>query len=245
LTPPNEAGLPSLLSSHATRDGAVDALGVPAAVLGAGFIGFGALAAESGLSLVPALLSTLTIWALPGQLVLAEMHHAGAAAAAIVLAVMLTNARFLPMTLSLMPLLHGSGRRRAVIYLSAHLITLTGWAAAMRRCPSLPHAQRLPYFIGFSLTCWLTATACTLAGYWAAAVLPGLLKQAFVFLNPLYFLLILSGDVRERPWLLALGAGAVAGPILYLAIPKWSILLSGAVGGTVAFFAHLLWRRLD
>jgi predicted branched-subunit amino acid permease len=234
-----------LLSSPATRDGAVDALGVPAAVLGAGFIGFGALAAENGLGLVPALLSTLTIWALPGQLVLAEMHHTGAGVAAIVLAVMLTNARFLPMTLSLMPLLHGSGRGRTALYLSAHLITLTGWAAAMRRCPTLPHPQRLPYFIGFSFTCWVTATACTLAGLWAAAALPGVLKQAFVFLNPLYFLLILSGEVRERPWLLALAAGVVAGPLLFFVIPKWSILLSGVVGGTLAFLAHRVWKRRD
>jgi predicted branched-subunit amino acid permease len=243
MTPATDEVLPALLRSPATRDGARDALGVPAAVLGAGFIGFGALAAESGLDLVPALLSTLTIWALPGQLVLAEMHHAGAGVAAIVLAVMLINARFLPMTVSLMPLLRASGRGRTVLYLSAHLITLTGWAAAMRRCPTLPDPQRLPYFIGFSLTCWITSTVCTVAGYSAAAVLPGLLKIAFVFLNPLYFFLILVGEVRERPWMLALAAGAVAGPLLYLTIPKWSILLSGVVGGTVAFFAARLWGR--
>ncbi|HEV7803945.1 MAG TPA: branched-chain amino acid ABC transporter permease, partial [Burkholderiales bacterium] len=72
-----------------------DALGVPAAVLAAGMLGFGALAFESGLNLALALVCTAGIWALPGQIVLIEMHAAGAPGLLTVMAVMLTGTRFL------------------------------------------------------------------------------------------------------------------------------------------------------
>ena len=47
--------------------------------------------------------STAVIWALPGQIVFVEMHTLGAPLVATLLAVMLSSARFLPMTLLLMP----------------------------------------------------------------------------------------------------------------------------------------------
>ena len=59
-----------------------EAFGAPAWVLGVGFIGFGSLAQSQGLSMLHAALSTVTIWALPGQLILVEMHTLGAPLAA-------------------------------------------------------------------------------------------------------------------------------------------------------------------
>ena len=51
----------------AARQGAREAFGVPAIVLGASFLGFGALVREAGLSPWHGLLSTALGWALPGQ----------------------------------------------------------------------------------------------------------------------------------------------------------------------------------
>src|SRR5690606_36516931 len=100
---PAQAARPAALMTHgartALRTGAREALGVPAAVLGAGFLGYGSLAADAGYSIWMTLAATFAIWALPGQLVLMEMHAGGAAAMATVLAVSLSAARFLPMTL--------------------------------------------------------------------------------------------------------------------------------------------------
>lgn len=213
---------------------------MPAAVLVAGYIGFGALAAENGFSSLMALASTLTIWALPGQLVLVEMHTLGASAPIIVAAVMLTGARFLPMTVSLMPLMrdpsHGSKR----VFFAAHLLAMTGWAVAMRRFPEIPRGQRLPYFLGFALTCWLASLAATFAGFLVAGLLPASVKLGLVFLSPMYFLLLLSGEVRDRRWALALACGALAGPPAHLLSPQWSVTLAGLVGGTAAFLAFRL-----
>ena len=78
--------------------GARDALGAPIAVLAAGYVGYGALA--SGFDFPPLLIvaSTLLIWALPGQLIMLEMHAVSAQLVLIVLAVSLSASRFLPMT---------------------------------------------------------------------------------------------------------------------------------------------------
>ena len=57
-----------------------------------------------------ALLSTLTIFALPGQLAMLEMSIAGSAPVMIVITVSLTAARFLPMTVALLPMLRSPGR---------------------------------------------------------------------------------------------------------------------------------------
>jgi len=98
---------------HPFRDGLHDALGLPMVVLTGGMIGFGALAQESGFNVLEAVLATILIWALPGQIVLADMHAAGANTWAIVIAVSIANLRFLPMTIAVMPHLRGGLKHQA------------------------------------------------------------------------------------------------------------------------------------
>jgi predicted branched-subunit amino acid permease len=229
------------ITIRAMRDGARDAFGVPAAVLGAGFIGYGALAAENGYSVWLTMIATASIWALPGQLILIELYALGASALAIVLAAVASSARFLPMTVSLLPVLRDERHGGPAIYLAAHLISMTGWAAAMRRCPELPGTQRMPYFIGFALTCVLVSVASCPVGFYLSGAFPPLLRLGFVFLTPVYFVVILIGDLRTRLAALALACGALAGPLFHLVSAQWGILLSGFVGGTIAY---LIQRRL-
>ena len=105
----------------------------------------------------------------------------------------------------------------------------------MRRCPELPQEQRLPWFVGFALTNWVACLVSTAVGYQLAESLPPLVRQGLVFVGPLYFVLILTGETRTRHGVLALACGAVAGPLIYLAAPQWSVLLGGLIGGTVAW----------
>lgn len=222
--------------SNAFRLGASEALGVPAAVLGAGFIGYGALAAEHGYSTAQIVFATAAIWALPGQLILIEMNGVGASALAIVAAVVLSGARFLPMTVTLTPVLRDVRYGPPALYPSAQLLSMTTWAVTMQRGPQLPAAQRLPYFIGLGAACLAVSAACGVAGHALAGALPPLLRLGFVFLTPVYFLVILVGDVRTRLAALALACGAVAGPLFHLLSPQWSVVLAGFVGGTIAYY---------
>ena len=226
------------MSVSGYRIGAVEALGTPAAVLAAGYVGYGALSADIGFSLWATLLSTLSIWALPGQLILVEMSSSGAPLLAILLAVSFSAVRFLPMTVSLLPALRAPGQRRGPEFVAAHLVAMTGWVAAMRRAPDLPVDQRLAYFLGFAAALWLVSALATVVGYLAAGQLPQITKGAFVFMNPVYFLLIMLGDARSRIMILSLAAGAVCGPLVHLMAPEWSVLAGGLVGGTLAFGLH-------
>lgn len=234
---PRSANVSDAYSSApaAFRGGFREALGVPAAVLGAGYVGFGAFAADAGFPLWIAVLCTLAIWALPGQLVLLEMASLGTPALVIVTTVMLTAMRFLPMTVSLMPMLRAPGQPAWRYFLAAHLLAMTGWAVAMRRCPELPPVARLPYFIGFTACLVLCAAAATALGFVASDRLGPTLKLGFVFMNPVYFVILLAGDIRGRAMALSLAFGAIAGPVAYLAAPQWSVLIAGLVGGTIAY----------
>jgi predicted branched-subunit amino acid permease len=213
-----------------------EAAGIPAAVLVAGYLGFGALAAAQGVPLAVAVASTAVLWALPGQIVFVEMHALGAPLVAMMLAVMLSSSRFLPMTVMLVPEMRDPSHREWKYYLAAQLLSLSGWTMAVARFPDIPRAQRLAWWYGFTLVLVGVSAASTAAGYLGAGHLPPLARLALVFMVPMYYLLILTGAVRERIAALGLACGALAGPLAYIASPQWSVPLAGLAGGTAAYF---------
>ena len=238
--------MPSTQSSAAARlayrAGVREALGAPVIVLGVGFIGYGSLAQSHGFSLLDTVLSTLSIWALPGQLILIEMEAAGASFLAIVLAVALSASRFLPMTVTLMPRMRQPGIPSWRYYVAGHLLAMMSWAVAIRRFPEQQPEERMPFFLGFTSTMWTSAMLCTWFGYSLAGTLPGQLRLAFVFATPLYFILILTSDLRDRMTVLALLCGAIAAPALHLVWPSWGLVGGGLVGGTLGY---LIGRRFS
>jgi predicted branched-subunit amino acid permease len=217
------------------RRAVIDALGMPSMVLLASMTGFGSLARESALSLEVALLATAGIWGLPGQIALAELYAAGGDIVAVVMAVSLANARFLPMAVSFMPLLQAGLARRSWLYALVQLISVNTWAAGLRVCPGLPGPERRRYFAVFGALCMTSALLGTAAGYLAAGALPRPVRFGLVFLNPVFFALIFA-DARDRAAVLALLIGALAGPLLHLVSPDWGVLASGMIAGSAAFW---------
>jgi len=217
------------------------AFGGPILVMIAAHIGFGAIAQAAGISSWAAVFSTVAIWALPGQLVVVESWALGASLFAIVPAAMLTGTRFLPMTVALMPLLRHPRHRTPHYYAAAHLLSMVSWAALTPRIDAIPASERLAYFLGFASCCWTVSMASVAAGFHLAGAIPRDLQMGFVLLTPINFFLMLTGDVRHRAGRLALAFGAVAGPLLHMATPRWGLLLTGLLAGTAAF---LLDRRL-
>lgn len=233
-------------AGRARLAGAAASLGTPSLVLGSSYLGFGAFAREAGLDLWQGLGSTVTGWALPGQIALVEIFALGGSLIAAAIAVGLANARLLPMVVVLMPILRQGDPRakpRLVHYVTAHFIAFTGWANAMQRCPDMPPPQRLPYYHGFTLTLWLTTILATALGFFLAGVLPLPVTLGLVFLNPLYFMLLFIGDLARKDRGVALIIGAVAGPILHHVSPDWGLLVTGIVGGSIAFLIVERGRR--
>ncbi len=213
---------------------------MPGLVLFCSFLGFGSLVHGSGIGLLAGLLSTVTTWALPGQIAMVELYGIGSSLLVNVMAVWLTNTRLMPMVITLLPQLRherGIGWRH---YLLAHVIAITTWAVALRRCPQLPAADRLPWFAGFGITLWGLSIIGTAVGFWLAGGLPKPVTLGLVFLNPCYFTLLFVADLGPRSRTLALVLGGALGPALHLIDPDWGLLATGIAGGSVAFLADRL-----
>ncbi len=236
--------VPSAVSFASPRDafrrGARVALGAPAVVLFAGMVGFGALSHSVGMSFWSSVASSALIYALPGQIVMAEMFAVGASGLLVSLAAALTAARFLPMMLTVVPQIPSQHRTRR-LFLMAHLVAMTTWAIAVRTFPQLAPQDRQPYFFGFGLVCWAVCTPGTALGYLMAGHVPSPLTLALVFLNPLFFLLSFT-EVRPTAFRLAILAGAVLGPLSYLFWPAYSLIISGLVGGSLGYSIQKLWQ---
>lgn len=220
----------------AYRVGISDGSRLPAALLIISLMGYGSLCRESGLGLNFAMVQLVTMWALPGQIAFIELYTAGNSIFAIILAVTMANARFMPMTATLMPLLRPGMRQRGWLYAMSHLVSFNAWVWVLKRCPALPPKRRAAYYLGFVTVTGGAGIIGTLTGYLLAGVVPGNVTLAFVFVNIIYFVLMLA-DARGAAALLSVAAGAVAGPFLHMVTSDWGLLLSGFIGGTLAFVA--------
>lgn len=220
-----------------------EAFSAPALVMGASYLGFGSLVRASGMPVEMAVYSTVTGWALPGQVVAVEMAAAGASLLAIGFAVGLANARLLPLVLTLLPALGRRDIPRWRLYAVAHLIAVTSWVYALRRFPDLHPGQRLSFLVCFAGSLWTFSIAMSIVGYFLAGTVPAVVSLGLVFLNPIYFMLLLSSDLRNRCRVLAILAGAVLAPPLTLVSPDWGLMAAGLAAGTLAFAVDRRWRR--
>ena len=229
------------------RRALADACSFPWLVLLASMTGFGSLARDGGFGLDLALVSTLGIWGLPGQVALVELYSGGAELAAVIMASSLANARFLPMAVVLMPRLRQglrAGLRRSVaVFALAQLMTVNTWAAAMRTSQEFQGADLRLYYLVFSAVCLSAACLGTAVGYFAVGVLPWPVTMGLIFINPLFFAVLFAG-FKGRPVVISMVSGALLGPLFHLLEPDYGILMTGVVAGTLAFgLSRLLARR--
>ena len=216
--------------------GVREAVGVPMLIMGASFLGFGSMIKDINWSVWHALLSTLTTWALPGQIAMVEMASTGAPLIAIVLAVGFINARLLPMSATLLPHVRHPNIPGWVYYAVAMIIAATSWVGTMRRLPDLRQDQKLAFLLGYGLLLYLGSPLFTVIGYELAGSVPLPVKLTLVFINPLYFMLLFLQDLKDPGRVMALVFGAVLGPLTFMLSPDWTLVITGFVGGTLAWF---------
>lgn len=243
MTGRDQPPAPAPTTAKIVRRALRDAFAFPWLVLLAGMSGFGSLARDSGFGLDLALISTVGIWGLPGQVALVELYSGGGELAAVVMASSLANARFLPMAVALMPLLRRGLKRGGWSYALVQLMSINTWAAALRTAPSYGGRQLRLYFLVFAATCLTAACSGTAIGYFAAGSLPRPVTLGLIFLNPLFFALLFAGS-KGRAVVLALVIGALVGPLVHLVLPDWGVLVTGVAAGTLAFaLSRFLARR--
>lgn len=204
-------------------------------------IGYGALVHSAGMSLIVAVVSTIGIWGLPGQVAFIEYVLLGAPLASMIIAVSLANLRFLPMSLSLVPLFRGSESGWRWRYLWVQFMSVNTWVGLQRRVPELTLDERGPYYAGFSTICVIAGAGGTSFGFLLAETLPFFVTVALIFINPIYFAFVFAA-MRARAGLIALVVGAMMGPPLYLVSPEWSLPLTGLIAGSFGFYADKMMK---
>ena len=126
---------------------------MPFWVVSASMIGFGSLCQDIGIPFGVSVTSTVTVWGLPGQVAFVELFAVGAPVLAIALESSMANLRFLPMSLSLMPLFRNDPGVWPWRYLLVAMMSVNTWALTLRRAPELGEFQRGPYYFGLSIIC--------------------------------------------------------------------------------------------
>lgn len=226
--------------------GVRDALALPAWIVGLSLFAVGSLAGETGVPAGVAVASTLLIWAGPAQVIFFAGVAAGAALPAVALAVGLSSIRFLPMTMSILPLLRGRARGTALQILLAHYVTVTVWVESQRRLPAMPPQERLPYYLGFVHACLGVCAVTTYLGHALVGALPLPLAAGLLFLTPTFFTLSLAAGARGASDWVAIGAGFALAPLSTAAVGRdLDLLVTGLVGGTAAYLAKRLGPRIE
>ncbi len=224
--------------------GILDALTLPAWIVGFSLLGVGSLARDVGHPAGAAMLSTLLIWAGPAQVIFYGGLAAGSALPAIAIAILLSSMRFLPMTISVLPLIRGPRQTLWTQLLLAHYVAVTVWVESSRRLPAIPTHERLPYYWGFANACLGLATLMTYAGYYLVGALPGALGAGLLFVTPVFFTLSLAAGARAVPDWIAIGLGFGLAPAFTLLVGRdFDLLAAGLVGGTAAYLAGKLWWK--
>ncbi|GIT08368.1 MAG: hypothetical protein CM1200mP30_19980 [Pseudomonadota bacterium] len=140
---------------------------------------------------------------MPGQVVHVELYGLGAPLIAVVLGVAGANARFMPMTLSMMPVFADSPHNRKWNYLLSHFISINTWAEMHHRGHEIRADRRVFYFLGFSFTCMSAGVIGVYQGYVLFESMPKMVSLCLIFLVPIYFGLIMSNTLHP-PYLLGI-----------------------------------------
>jgi 4-azaleucine resistance transporter AzlC len=189
-----------------TRDGLRAALPLAIAPLLFG-ASFGLLAIDAGLGALGAVVMSATTFAGSAQFAAASILDSGGGAVAAIVAAVLLNARYVPLSLAVASIFHGSRRRRAV---ESQLIVDESWALAGR-------SGRFEYgvLIGAGLLLYVLWVGGTALG----TVIGDLLDPEAIGVDaafPALFLALLAPYLRDRRALLT---AIVAGAITLVLIP--------------------------
>jgi predicted branched-subunit amino acid permease len=153
-------------------------------------------------------LMSALVYAGPAQYVVLEPLAEGRAAAQILIATVLMNLRFLPMSAAMAPYFRGVGRAR--LLWASHFISASSFVlpyvrfqqqakdSAATGTASQTGAENLNFFLGIGVTGWCVWAAGTALGYRAALAIPAGFEETFKFILPAYFACILVIDLRER-----------------------------------------------
>ena len=215
---------------------------VPACALGTSLVSYGALLAASGFEFSFAVMTTVLVYALPGQLVFIEVLLSGAGAGPVpaMVAVAASSSRLTILTALSSPWFSAVSGWRWWRYYIAHLMAVTSWMTLAAHVDAVPPAARIRYFLIVGTGLWLTSGSCTALGYILADFLSPAMLASFLIFNPCYFaILTVSASLKETRIAAPVCVGALFALLFQDLSADLVLPLAGLVGGSVSFFAFL------
>jgi len=203
------------------------------------YIGIGALAHDYGFSSAWLALSSILVWASPGQVILISSLGLGAPPIEGAIAVTLSAIRLFPMVVALLPLLRRPETRLRDL-LPTHFTSVSMWIESLRLLPTMPHGRRIAFCNGLSVGYQGTAVSFGFVGFYLAAGLPPLLAGALLFLTPMSFLISTARNAKAMIDRLALIFGLAIGPVLTYWHVSLDLMWTGIIGGSLAYGIHRL-----
>jgi predicted branched-subunit amino acid permease len=217
------------------RNAMIDALRAPCYALCVTMAGFSTIARESGFDFMMALITSLGVWGMPGQVAFASLYSAGATLVVIFVAVSLANMRMLLMVISAADMMHLKSHHlpvwKRVFWMQ--FLAITAWAHLGLAQQKYPSHLLLPYYQGFSLTIFTFGILGTVMGFFLTDLLPPELLRVVIFVTPIYILLLIM-NARQKANRLAVVFGGALSPLFFPFVGEWAILLAGLIGGTLA-----------
>ena len=225
------------------RQGMKHCVQAPGIGLFAAMSGFGALAKESGVSLLIAVGMTGGLWSTPGQVAFVELFATGIGGVALIASVTIANVRMFPLTIATMPLLRSRPGLQPVQFWIAHINSVTSFVQVVEMSHHVSdRSLRTAYFFGFTTATMSLGLLGTTFGYTVANQLPGVVGQSLVFITPLYMLL-LAAQSSQRSVLMSVVLGCVLVPLGHLVSTNWGLLTGGVLAGTLAYAVERARKR--
>ena len=222
-------------ASQARRNAMIDALRAPCYALCITMAGFSTIARESGFDFMMALVTSLGVWGMPGQVAFASLYSAGASLLIIFVAVSLANMRMLLMVISAADMMHLKSHDlpvwKRVFWMQ--FLAITAWSHLGFAEQKYPSHLLLPYYQGFSLTIFSFGIFGTVFGFFLSDLLPPDLLRVVIFVTPIYILLLIM-NARQKANRLAVVFGGALSPLFFPFAGEWAILLAGLIGGSLA-----------
>ena len=184
---------------------------------------FGVLAGEAGMSSLAALVMSATTFGGSAQFAVASILRDGGAAAAAILAAVMLNARYAPIGISIASFFHGSAPKRLV---QAQLIVDESWAVALKRRGGFD----LAVMLGAGSLLYLTWVSGTAVGLLLGNAIGDANRLGLDAAFPALFLALLIPQLTDRRKL----AAALLGGAIALALIPFSPAGVPIVAGAAA-----------
>jgi predicted branched-subunit amino acid permease len=242
-----------MLFSKSFRQGVKAAVPVWVAFIPSSFA-LGMAAKGYGLAWEEIVLMSALVYAGPAQYAVVEPLATGKPALQILIATVLMNLRFLPMSAAMAPYFRRVKRGR--LLWASHFISASSFVlpyvrfqqeekdSAIAGNPAKTSDDNLSFFLGIGMTAFGVWVAGTAVGYWAALSIPPGFEEAFKFILPAYFACIIAVELRERTASAICILSFLAAVPAALWDPDWGWMLTAIAVATFGWRINE-WRRRD